>query len=164
IYRFCVRESAALIKKRLCCTRFTKPPFFQRVRGSVSLTTTYANGHAALPEESPLFHWPCLPPLIGCGLLPPSRFRGDTDAGGGRVRVPPSAGAEGCACARSAVQREVGAMKQVFSLLEKAWSGSSVQFAWQKTLGHFLAVTGGDHTVKIFDRHGQKRNEITLPG
>ncbi|XP_052537680.1 WD repeat-containing protein 19 isoform X1 [Tympanuchus pallidicinctus] len=55
-------------------------------------------------------------------------------------------------------------MKQVFSLLEKAWSGSSVHFAWQKTLGHFLAVTGGDHTVKIFDRHGQKRNEITLPG
>ncbi|XP_072190356.1 WD repeat-containing protein 19 isoform X2 [Excalfactoria chinensis] len=55
-------------------------------------------------------------------------------------------------------------MKQVFILSEKAWSGSAVQFAWQKTLGHFLAVTGGDHTVKIFDRHGQKRNEITLPG
>ncbi|XP_030349246.1 WD repeat-containing protein 19 isoform X1 [Strigops habroptila] len=55
-------------------------------------------------------------------------------------------------------------MKQVFSLLEKAWSGSSVQFAWQKTLGNFLAVTGGDHAVKIFDRHGQKRNEISLPG
>ncbi|XP_065554920.1 WD repeat-containing protein 19 isoform X2 [Lathamus discolor] len=55
-------------------------------------------------------------------------------------------------------------MKQVFSLLEKAWSGSPVQFAWQKTLGNFLALTGGDHTVKIFDRHGQKRNEISLPG
>uniref|UniRef100_A0A8C2YFK5 WD repeat-containing protein 19 n=1 Tax=Coturnix japonica TaxID=93934 RepID=A0A8C2YFK5_COTJA len=52
----------------------------------------------------------------------------------------------------------------LFVLSEKAWSGSAVQFAWQKTLGHFLAVTGGDHTVKIFDRHGQKRNEITLPG
>ncbi|NWS47600.1 WDR19 protein, partial [Probosciger aterrimus] len=54
--------------------------------------------------------------------------------------------------------------QQVFSLLEKAWSGSPVQFAWQKTLGNFLAVTGGDHAVKIFDRHGQKRNEISLPG
>uniref|UniRef100_A0A8B9N2I6 WDR19 first beta-propeller domain-containing protein n=1 Tax=Accipiter nisus TaxID=211598 RepID=A0A8B9N2I6_9AVES len=30
----------------------------------------------------------------------------------------------------------------LFSLLEKAWSGSPVQFAWQKTLGNFLAVTG----------------------
>ncbi|NXX60947.1 WDR19 protein, partial [Scopus umbretta] len=54
--------------------------------------------------------------------------------------------------------------QQVFSLLEKAWSGSPVQFAWQKTLGNFLAVTGSDRAVKIFDRHGQKRNEITLPG
>ncbi|NWU98866.1 WDR19 protein, partial [Upupa epops] len=54
--------------------------------------------------------------------------------------------------------------QQVFSLSEKAWSGSPVQFAWQKTLGNFLAVTGGDRTVKIFDRHGQKRNAISLPG
>nr|XP_030126799.3 WD repeat-containing protein 19 isoform X2 [Taeniopygia guttata]XP_030126800.3 WD repeat-containing protein 19 isoform X2 [Taeniopygia guttata] len=54
-------------------------------------------------------------------------------------------------------------MKQVFCLYEKAWSGSPVQFAWQKTLGNFLAVIG-DHSVKIFDRHGQKRNEISLPG
>ncbi|NXS47685.1 WDR19 protein, partial [Balaeniceps rex] len=54
--------------------------------------------------------------------------------------------------------------QQVFSLLEKAWSGCPVQFAWQKTLGNFLAVTGGDRAVKIFDRHGQKRNEISLPG
>ncbi|OWK54679.1 WD repeat-containing protein 19 [Lonchura striata] len=55
-------------------------------------------------------------------------------------------------------------MKQVFCLYEKAWSGSPVQFAWQKTLGNFLAVIGIDHSVKIFDRHGQKRNEISLPG
>ncbi|NXN95131.1 WDR19 protein, partial [Rhinopomastus cyanomelas] len=54
--------------------------------------------------------------------------------------------------------------QQVFSLSEKAWSGSPVQFAWQKTLGNFLAVTGGDRAVTIFDRHGQKRNEISLPG
>ncbi|NXF19699.1 WDR19 protein, partial [Rhodinocichla rosea] len=54
--------------------------------------------------------------------------------------------------------------QQVFSLYEKAWSGSPVQFAWQKTVGNFLAVIGGDRSVKIFDRHGQKRNEISLPG
>ncbi|XP_005286412.2 WD repeat-containing protein 19 isoform X5 [Chrysemys picta bellii] len=54
-------------------------------------------------------------------------------------------------------------MKRVFTLLEKALLGSPVQFIWQKTLGNFLAVTGADHTVKIFDRHGQKRNEINLP-
>ncbi|NXR07955.1 WDR19 protein, partial [Semnornis frantzii] len=52
----------------------------------------------------------------------------------------------------------------VFCLLEKPWSGSPVQFAWQKTLGNILAVTGGDRAVKIFDRHGQKKNEISLPG
>ncbi|NXM77221.1 WDR19 protein, partial [Serilophus lunatus] len=54
--------------------------------------------------------------------------------------------------------------QQVFSLYEKAWSGSCVQFAWQKSLGNFLAITGGDRAVKIFDRHGQKRDEISLPG
>ncbi|XP_077672297.1 WD repeat-containing protein 19-like [Eretmochelys imbricata] len=54
-------------------------------------------------------------------------------------------------------------MKRVFTLLEKALLGSPVQFTWQKTSGNFLAVTGTDHTVKIFDRHGQKRNEINLP-
>ncbi|XP_071599813.1 WD repeat-containing protein 19 isoform X2 [Heliangelus exortis] len=55
-------------------------------------------------------------------------------------------------------------MQQVFCLSEKAWSGSSVKFAWQKTLGNFLAVSGDDRVVKIFDRHGQKINEINLPG
>ncbi|XP_014378025.1 WD repeat-containing protein 19 isoform X1 [Alligator sinensis] len=55
-------------------------------------------------------------------------------------------------------------MKRVFFLSEKSLLGSPVQLTWQKTLGNFLAVTGVDHTVKIFDRHGQKRNEINLPG
>ncbi|XP_077157824.1 WD repeat-containing protein 19 isoform X1 [Paroedura picta] len=55
-------------------------------------------------------------------------------------------------------------MKRVFSLLEKPLLGSPVQFSWQKTLGNFIAVTGADHTVKIFDRHGQKKNEISLSG
>ncbi|XP_073898544.1 kelch-like protein 5 isoform X6 [Castor canadensis] len=55
-------------------------------------------------------------------------------------------------------------MKRVFSLLEKSWLGAPIQFTWQKTSGNYLAVTGADHTVKIFDRHGQKRSEINLPG
>ncbi|XP_051054370.1 WD repeat-containing protein 19 [Phodopus roborovskii] len=55
-------------------------------------------------------------------------------------------------------------MKRVFSLLEKTWLGAPIQFAWQKSSGNFLAVTGADYIVKIFDRHGQKRSEISLPG
>ncbi|XP_043827945.1 WD repeat-containing protein 19 isoform X1 [Dromiciops gliroides] len=55
-------------------------------------------------------------------------------------------------------------MKKVFTLLERSWLGTPLQFSWQKTLGNYLAVTGADHTVKIFDRHGQKRSEINLPG
>ncbi|XP_068924468.1 WD repeat-containing protein 19 isoform X1 [Petaurus breviceps papuanus] len=55
-------------------------------------------------------------------------------------------------------------MKKVFTLLERSWLGTPLQFTWQKTLGNYLAVTGADHTVKIFDRHGQKRSEINLPG
>ncbi|XP_060221254.1 WD repeat-containing protein 19 isoform X2 [Meriones unguiculatus] len=55
-------------------------------------------------------------------------------------------------------------MKRVFSLLEKSWLGAPIQFAWQKSSGNYLAVTGADFIVKIFDRHGQKRSEINLLG
>ncbi|KAF4071641.1 hypothetical protein AMELA_G00275630 [Ameiurus melas] len=55
-------------------------------------------------------------------------------------------------------------MKRVFTLSEKAWSGSCLQYKWQKSLGNYLAVAGPDSSVKIFDRHGQKMNEINLPG
>ncbi|XP_038608159.1 WD repeat-containing protein 19 isoform X1 [Tachyglossus aculeatus] len=55
-------------------------------------------------------------------------------------------------------------MKRVFTLSEKSLLSTPVQFIWQKTLGNYLAVTGSDHSVKIFDRHGQKRSEINLPG
>nr|XP_045017612.1 WD repeat-containing protein 19 isoform X2 [Jaculus jaculus] len=55
-------------------------------------------------------------------------------------------------------------MKRVFSLLEKTCTGAPIQFAWQKTSGNYLAVTGADYIVKIFDRHGHKRSEISLPG
>ncbi|XP_023685243.1 WD repeat-containing protein 19 isoform X1 [Paramormyrops kingsleyae] len=55
-------------------------------------------------------------------------------------------------------------MKRVFTLSEKAWSGSCLQYKWQKALGNYLAVAGSDNSVKIFDRHGQKKNELNLPG
>ncbi|KAI1887644.1 hypothetical protein AGOR_G00192430 [Albula goreensis] len=55
-------------------------------------------------------------------------------------------------------------MKRVFTLSEKAWHGSCLQYKWQKTLGNYIAVAGPDNSVKIFDRHGQKRNELNLPG
>ncbi|XP_063813141.1 WD repeat-containing protein 19 [Pseudophryne corroboree] len=55
-------------------------------------------------------------------------------------------------------------MKRVFSLTDKALLGHPIQFVWQKTLGNYIVVTGADHTVKIYDRHGQKKNEINLPG
>ncbi|XP_075715308.1 WD repeat-containing protein 19 [Rhinoderma darwinii] len=55
-------------------------------------------------------------------------------------------------------------MKRVFSLTEKGLLGHSIQYVWQKTLGNYIVVTGADHTVKIYDRHGQKKDEINLPG
>uniref|UniRef100_A0A4W4G701 Anaphase-promoting complex subunit 4 WD40 domain-containing protein n=1 Tax=Electrophorus electricus TaxID=8005 RepID=A0A4W4G701_ELEEL len=41
--------------------------------------------------------------------------------------------------------------QRVFSLSEKAWTGSCLQYKWQKTLGNYLAVAGLDNSVKIFD-------------
>ncbi|GCB62944.1 hypothetical protein scyTo_0007313 [Scyliorhinus torazame] len=55
-------------------------------------------------------------------------------------------------------------MKRVFTISEKVITGNFVQYHWQKTLGNYISVTGSDHMVKIFDRHGHKRNEINLPG
>uniref|UniRef100_A0A672SXM1 WD repeat domain 19 n=1 Tax=Sinocyclocheilus grahami TaxID=75366 RepID=A0A672SXM1_SINGR len=54
--------------------------------------------------------------------------------------------------------------QRVFTLSEKSWSGSCLQYKWQKTVGNYLAVSGPDNLVKIFDRHGQKVNELNLPG
>ncbi|MFT7807501.1 WD repeat-containing protein 19 [Arapaima gigas] len=55
-------------------------------------------------------------------------------------------------------------MKRVFTLSEKSWHGSCLLYKWQKSLGNYLAVAGPDNSVKIFDRHGQKKNELNLPG
>lgn len=56
-------------------------------------------------------------------------------------------------------------MKRIFTLNDQVWLGTNLQYKWQKTLGNYLAVAGGnDNSVKIFDRYGQKKNEINLPG
>ncbi|XP_004681546.2 PREDICTED: WD repeat-containing protein 19 [Condylura cristata] len=55
-------------------------------------------------------------------------------------------------------------MQRILSLTEKTWLGAPIQFIWQKTSGNYLAISGADHAVKIFDRHGKKRSEINLPG
>ncbi|KAF7656695.1 hypothetical protein LDENG_00037970 [Lucifuga dentata] len=55
-------------------------------------------------------------------------------------------------------------MKLVFTLADKAWAGSHLLYKWQKTLGNYIAVAGHDNSVKIFDRYGKKRNELSLPG
>ncbi|XP_037327609.2 WD repeat-containing protein 19 isoform X1 [Pungitius pungitius] len=55
-------------------------------------------------------------------------------------------------------------MKSVFVLADKAWAGSSLLYKWQKTLGNYIAVAGQDNSVKIFDRHGHKWSELSLPG
>lgn len=36
-------------------------------------------------------------------------------------------------------------------------------FRWQKKLGNYLATTGADHAVRVWDRHGQLNEEIPLP-
>ncbi|KAG8453594.1 hypothetical protein GDO86_000286, partial [Hymenochirus boettgeri] len=56
------------------------------------------------------------------------------------------------------------ALQRVFSLTEKSLLGYPINYVWQNTLGNYIAVTGVDHTVKIYDRHGQKKDEINLPG
>ncbi|XP_030643578.1 WD repeat-containing protein 19 [Chanos chanos] len=54
--------------------------------------------------------------------------------------------------------------QRVFSISDRAWSASCVQYKWQRTLGNFLAVAGPDNSVKIYDRHGQKACELNIPG
>ncbi|KAL3878608.1 hypothetical protein ACJMK2_030942 [Sinanodonta woodiana] len=56
-------------------------------------------------------------------------------------------------------------MKRVFSVSSGRGSGNQgYTFCWQKTLGNYLAVTSNDHLVKIYDRHGELKEEIQLPG
>ncbi|KAK6172308.1 hypothetical protein SNE40_015995 [Patella caerulea] len=55
-------------------------------------------------------------------------------------------------------------MKKVFSLTEKTHGQGQIFYSWQKTLGNYLATTGQNHSVRIYDRHGEIKGEIKLPG
>ena len=55
--------------------------------------------------------------------------------------------------------------QRIFSLKGRVHgSESPLSFRWQPQLGNYLATTGQDHTVKIWNRHGQMEEEIQLPG
>eukprot|EP00053_Salpingoeca_punica_P013406 m.121269 g.121269 ORF g.121269 m.121269 type:complete len:1367 (-) comp16199_c0_seq2:1475-5575(-) len=54
-------------------------------------------------------------------------------------------------------------MKQIFSLVGKNGSGKAL-FRWQKKRAAFLATSGSNPNVTIFDRNGQLVAEIPLPG
>ncbi|KAI8510994.1 WD repeat-containing protein 19 [Branchiostoma belcheri] len=53
---------------------------------------------------------------------------------------------------------------RVFGLPEKAHGPGQLTFCWQKTLGNYIATTGSDHVVRLYDRHGELRDEVSLPG
>lgn len=55
-------------------------------------------------------------------------------------------------------------MKRVFSVPEKVTGGGTVQYCWQQKLGNYLAVAGTNRVVMIYDRHGEQKDEINLPG
>ncbi|CAL4106792.1 unnamed protein product, partial [Meganyctiphanes norvegica] len=53
--------------------------------------------------------------------------------------------------------------KRVFSL-DSPHGPGGVFFTWQKASGGFLATTGYNQVVNIYDRHGNLREQIHLPG
>ncbi|XP_074649650.1 WD repeat-containing protein 19-like isoform X1 [Tubulanus polymorphus] len=55
-------------------------------------------------------------------------------------------------------------MKRVFTIPDKTHGLGAIVYAWQKTHGNYLATTGSDHVVRIYDRHGEIHDEISLPG
>ncbi|XP_076826013.1 WD repeat-containing protein 19-like isoform X2 [Clavelina lepadiformis] len=56
-------------------------------------------------------------------------------------------------------------MQRMFTLKERIHgSDAPLLFRWQQTLGNYLATTGQDHVVRIWDRHGQLEEEIHLAG
>ncbi|KAK7098094.1 WD repeat-containing protein 19-like [Littorina saxatilis] len=55
-------------------------------------------------------------------------------------------------------------MKRVYSVPERTHGQGPIQFSWQRTQGNYLATTGADNKVKIFDRHGDLKGDINLPG
>lgn len=54
-------------------------------------------------------------------------------------------------------------LQRVFSL-ESPHGPGGVFFTWQKASGGFLASTGYNQVVNVYDRHGNLREQIHLPG
>ncbi|GFR90645.1 WD repeat-containing protein 19-like [Elysia marginata] len=55
-------------------------------------------------------------------------------------------------------------MKRIFSLPERAHGDGPIKYAWQRSHGNYIATTGSDATAKIYDRHGDLKGFVTLPG
>ncbi|KFM71004.1 WD repeat-containing protein 19, partial [Stegodyphus mimosarum] len=55
-------------------------------------------------------------------------------------------------------------MKRVFTIPKKSHGSGSLLFSWQSVSGNYLVTTGLDQVVNIFDRHGEKQHELSLPG
>ncbi|XP_064484193.1 WD repeat-containing protein 19-like [Ornithodoros turicata] len=55
-------------------------------------------------------------------------------------------------------------MKAIFTLPEKTHGTGPVFFTWQKSSGNYLVTTGYDQNVNIYDRHGTRKDRISLPG
>jgi WD repeat-containing protein 19 len=53
-------------------------------------------------------------------------------------------------------------MKEVFRI--GSHLSGPIFFAWQKTQGNYLATTGVDNFVRIYNRHGEKIEDFSLPG
>lgn len=55
-------------------------------------------------------------------------------------------------------------MKAVFTLPEKTHGPGPVFFTWQKCGGNYLVTTGYDQNVNVYDRHGNRKDQLGLPG
>lgn len=47
---------------------------------------------------------------------------------------------------------------------ERTHGDGPIKYAWQRSHGNYIATTGADATAKIYDRHGDLKGFVTLPG
>ncbi|CAG2108726.1 unnamed protein product [Medioppia subpectinata] len=55
-------------------------------------------------------------------------------------------------------------MKRIFSIGNNSHSMGSVFFTWQKGSASYLVTTGLDSFVNVYDRHGERVDQVNLPG
>lgn len=58
----------------------------------------------------------------------------------------------------------IGYILQLLFRLEQPHGTGDIYVAWQKGSGNYLATTGMDYMVNLFDRYGQIKDRIRLPG